>query len=725
MNLVALKDMGWYFFDTFQGSKDGRGIVSYDFFMMSYKKAFGGCLENQYNVYGFDIFPYDPYDETCMKYSDYLGYIIIDRASYTEYDNYDWTKEKDENAENAGFMYYSGNWYANDGIGNIIKYSWDGKDFIMEGVVDECGRYVSGFMEKGVIYYTDGEKQIRAFDIEKGTDTQIYQCPSGEKEQDPDVYFSEVMKTAAQTDVVPVEVSKSSCFDSVNDNEIKMDIEYHNSVVKIKIPSSLESYEGEEYYEIDLKTMELGDCGNNRAAWIKACALEDGILKLYLGNTQAGNMLLIVRIADDCLKTSGRYEKDYFYVNDKIHSIYTYYLCISHCVDCVCQTDEDQLVDISNCPHEHIINVYDEKSFVEKETMCSQCGTASCEIARRGDPYWLEVEKKENLEWCDTSQSQQDIDHLYTLTKYPYDYEKSPDVCSTDLPVSTNSSLPAAQTLTPIPSSGRTPEIPVTPPSVKAPEAAATRSPVKTPEGTKRPLSTADKTTEPVGGPTGNRGLTVTQAPARVSITRSSPPIASAESRDAWKASGQKTDIHISVKQVAAKSVRIVWKKTKGGKSVRILCGREGSDKGKKIATVPMRNGQYIDKNNKLYKCWYQCLVLQDGVIKNSSSKRSITLYAYNAPKVVIQKKKLGKTGYLSIFLKKNQDCYIECYRKKGKTFRKLAIQNPRLYGKHRRLNIVYRKNTKYVICKFRIYRRVKGKKRYSDYTKPLKIRLG
>lgn len=42
-----------------------------------------------------------------------------------------------------------------------------------------------------------------------------------------------------------------------------MDIEYHNSVVKIKIPSSLESYEGEEYYEIDLKTMELGDCGKS------------------------------------------------------------------------------------------------------------------------------------------------------------------------------------------------------------------------------------------------------------------------------------------------------------------------------------------------------------------------------------------------------------------------------------------------------------------------------
>ena len=48
-NIVKINGL-WYYMDPFQGSQNGCGCISYDYFMMSYTKAWGKDLDNRYST---------------------------------------------------------------------------------------------------------------------------------------------------------------------------------------------------------------------------------------------------------------------------------------------------------------------------------------------------------------------------------------------------------------------------------------------------------------------------------------------------------------------------------------------------------------------------------------------------------------------------------------------------------------------------------------------------
>lgn len=181
----------------------------------------------------------------------------------------------------------------------------------------------------------------------------------------------------------------------------------------------------------------------------------------------------------------------------------------------------------------------------------------------------------------------------------------------------------------------------------------------------------------------------------------------------------------VAAKQISVKKVRIRWRVTNENVNIRIMRGRKGDWIGETIAEVAAAKGSYLDKKAVDQAYWYNiCVVNTEGSIVDSREV-SLRLYAYSAPKVRVQKQKTPQgQKYLRISLIKKQNCYLECYRKKKSSYYKIMLRDAKLRKGHRSINISYGKGMKSVTCRFRIYRIVQGKKRYSQYTKAVKIHL-
>lgn len=691
-NIVKINGK-WYYMDPFRGSGDGRGCISYDYFMMSYTKAWGRDLDNRYGTGMTDV---------------------MWKANDAWYDNYDWCQEDEENAVNQGLMYNTGYWYANDGTGHILKYSCDGKELTLEGVVGNCGEYVSGYMDNGTIYYTGGDDTIRAFELSDASDRQVFQCPESTMPEEEE-YFNNIMKKAMLTSTVVMgPIEKRYVTDGI---QREPQLKYDKSTVCIYYGQQGMWFEGDECYDLDMDSMTLVNNGIFKGAWIKAYALHQGTLILYLGNTSVGDMLLEMQIADDCLKASGRYGKDYFYVNDRnIHSIYKNIFG-----EGVYRTDEDHTFLTDACQHEYEISTQgDDKNGYYKRKYCNKCGkewnydfikvpqntsdSADATAEPTGTPWtWAGNVVTRRVRYMD----------VYTLkpkpaavTSYPKP-TKTPKLTETPAPSETTAitSTPAASASS-VPTS--TPKVTATQVPTHTPQALTSSTPTRKPQTSLTPLPVQ---TLPVAKTSVPPSQMVTDTPVYT------------ESPDTPATSGY-TALKVSARQTGVKRVRITWNKNASGTLVEIVRGKKGSNEGIRIAAVSMKTGKYLDKNNRQTNCWYRCYALDAEITRSISPKVNMSLYTYKAPKIKIVRKVFRGGGYLKISLQKEQNCYIECYRRSRGQYRKLALQNSKFCKGHRELNIAYDKRMKSVICKFRIYRKRGGQIRYSAYTKPVTIRL-
>lgn len=682
-NLIKL-NRKWYYVDTFLGSLNGRGCVSYDYFMMSYTKAWGKELDQKY-ISCFDNHMWE--------------------ATDTYYDNYDWCQEDEENAVNQGLMYYAGAWYANDGAGHILKYTCDGKELTLEETVGSCGEYVSGYMEYGTIYYTGGDDSIRAFGIDDASDWLVYTCPAAEPQEEA-TYFNTIMKKAAASDVVSMGAVEKGCLSENRYTGIYLT--YDRSTVKIQSHETTSTEDGEVYYKLDMDEMTLTDCGKNKAVWLKAYALHGNRLTLYIGNTPVGDLLLSMTVEDSCLKAAGRYGKDYFQVNDRnIRSIYK-----NRFGQGVYRTDEDHVFLEDSCRHSFEILCKGSEEFgYYKIKRCTKCQKEwKYDFAREKDMTW----------WSEPGA-------VLGRTPAPVSwFGYFSDMAET------LASKPPVLTMHPKPT--RTPKITETPVPTETPlpSLTPTRTPVREPEMTVTPTRAPDITNTPVKTKVPDEGVLATNMPAVDSSLQGKQttvpdgqtvPTRTPEVDRSDRSTG-KASLKISLRQTAVKQVRITWNKNAEGAFVEIVRGKKGSNQGERIATVPLAKVKYTDRNNKFQNCWYRCYAVEAGIQKSISQKVSMTLYVYRAPKVRIQRKTFREGGYLVISLRKQQNCYMECYRKSGGAFRKLALQEARFYKGHRQLNIAYSRKMKSVTCRFRIYRKKGGKILYSAYTKPVTIRL-
>ncbi len=688
-NIVKINGL-WYYMDPFQGSQNGCGCISYDYFMMSYTKAWGKDLDNRYGT-GMTNVMWEAYD--------------------TWYDNYDWCQEDEKNAVNQGLMYNTGYWYANDGIGHILKYSCDGKNLTLEGVVGDCGKYVSGYMDNGTIYYTGGDDTIRAFELSNASDRQVYQCPESTMPEEEE-YFDNIMKKAMlTTTVVMGPIEKRYVTDGL---QKEPELQYDRSTVCINYGWQSPWLEGEECYDLDMDSMTLINNGTFKGAWMKAYSLYQGNLILYLGNTSVGDMLLKLRIDEECLKAAGRYGKDYFYVNDRnIHSIYKNIFG-----EGVYRTDEDHTFLADSCRHEYEISTLDdEKDGCYKRKYCTKCGKEwnydfikavpknPDSTAKPTYTPWTRNAIFRNARYIEANAlttKPAAVTSYPKPTKTPKPTETSvitsiPEVSTSPVPTSTLGEMPAS-----------TPKVTASWGTVYTPGTLMTSTPTCKPQ--------VSLTPQPV------QTLSATKTSAPSSYVATDTPTFT-DFPDTTKTSDD-TALKVSVRQTGVKRVRITWNKNASGDSVEIVRGKKGSNEGIRIAAVSMKRGKYLDKNNGQTNCWYRCYALDAGITRSISPKVNMSLYVYKAPKIKIVRKVFRGGGYLKISLQKEQNCYIECYRRSRGQYRKLALQNSKFCKGHRELNIAYDKRMKSVICKFRIYRKRGGQIRYSAYTKPVTIRL-
>lgn len=96
-------------------------------------------------------------------------------------------------------------------------------------------------------------------------------------------------------------------------------------------------------------------------------------------------------------------------------------------------------------------------------------------------------------------------------------------------------------------------------------------------------------------------------------------------------------------------------------------------------------------------------------------------------PTFAIQRKKSGDgSKYVRIRIKKYEGKYLEIWvRKKGnKKFYRLKIKNANIREMKKSFNFSYRKQKGTLFFRLRTYKKQKGKRVYSKYSKQKKIRL-
>lgn len=183
----------------------------------------------------------------------------------------------------------------------------------------------------------------------------------------------------------------------------------------------------------------------------------------------------------------------------------------------------------------------------------------------------------------------------------------------------------------------------------------------------------------------------------------------------------------LQAKVTANHAVKLSWKKKSQGISFEIFRCANKKNSYKKIAEVS--SNVFLDvsvKKGKTYQYKICSRTMQGRQVKRSgyTYKKGVSIPWYAAPKAVYKKEKSANgRRYLRINLKKYHGNHLEIYvAKKGKKYKKVHIKSIKKYRGIFRLS--YSKKVGVLYCRLRTYKIVKGKRRYSDYSKRGTIKL-
>ena len=107
------------------------------------------------------------------------------------------------------------------------------------------------------------------------------------------------------------------------------------------------------------------------------------------------------------------------------------------------------------------------------------------------------------------------------------------------------------------------------------------------------------------------------------------------------------------------------------------------------------------------------------------TSAGSVRIPAFTAPRIVIQKRKMGKIRFISIQFKKFKGKYADIYvAQGGKKFKKLKLVSSKIAKYKKKFKIQYKVKNKVLRIQIRTFDKKKEKKFYSSFSKVVKIKV-
>lgn len=276
------------------------------------------------------------------------------------------------------------------------------------------------------------------------------------------------------------------------------------------------------------------------------------------------------------------------------------------------------------------------------------------------------------------------------------------------------------------------------PPSQETPKPSAQETPEPSarettdPSGTNLPDPTGPPsgigTPEPSGSLPGHNP-SVSGIPSGAGFPQASASPASGASQAA-KRNQQAVVIGFRGKSVNNKSVQLSWKKNTQVSGYTIYRSAKKSSGYRKIKKCTAGVTKFRDKKCKPGKKYYyqiRTLYMQNGkVCQGKTSRCTVKLPYLKNPVFQLSKGKnnLGEK-YIQIKMRKYAGKYVDVYLKKEEgRYQKMPMVSHEIALYRKKIRFTYRYPGVEYWCKIKTYKIVKGKKRYSGYSKVRKIRL-
>ena len=282
---------------------------------------------------------------------------------------------------------------------------------------------------------------------------------------------------------------------------------------------------------------------------------------------------------------------------------------------------------------------------------------------------------------------------------------------------------------TPAPSSGKTPD----PSGQETPTPSGSGTP--TPSGSEKPAPSGSETPAPSGSETPTPSGQGTPTP---SGQGTSDPSGSGGSSADTRASGSlSTDFNKQAvvtgfrgKSSSNKSVVLTWKKNSRVTGYCIYRSVKKSSGYRVVQQCTAQATRFQDQKCKPGKKYYyqiRAIYLQNGKsCQGKASRCTVKLPHLKNPTFRLSK---GKNGfgekYLQITMRKYSGSYVDVYLKKENGhYKKASMASHKIAAYRDKIRFTYQRSGVKYWCKIKTYKIVKGKKRYSAYSKEKKICL-
>lgn len=182
---------------------------------------------------------------------------------------------------------------------------------------------------------------------------------------------------------------------------------------------------------------------------------------------------------------------------------------------------------------------------------------------------------------------------------------------------------------------------------------------------------------------------------------------------------------NVSVKQTSKCYAQLRWEKRK---DVSFQIWRStGTNKKYRLLAKTGNKNTYTDirvKGGKTY--YYKVVAINKFGLKGDLSKATevkIKISWLPRPTILLKKGKKDGNRYVEVVLSKYKGTYADIQVKRGKKYIPINVQRRKISAYKGKYRLVYQKKGIYLYFRVRTWKRVNGKKRYSPYSKPKKIR--
>lgn len=233
--------------------------------------------------------------------------------------------------------------------------------------------------------------------------------------------------------------------------------------------------------------------------------------------------------------------------------------------------------------------------------------------------------------------------------------------------------------------------------------------------------------------------MTETPAPEKTPVTmqtetpaadQTEAPLNSPEEMAVSVMTAKPVALSMQIEQKSGK-VTIRWKKVSGVVGYKVYRSTQSKNKGFRLQKELWANeNAYVDGNVQKGKKYYYKISVQirqqDSSVQEVYSKAGeIQIKPGNVPSFSVAKRRAGNIPYLQIKVKERRKEYAQIYVSvDGGSYKKLVLSNSSIGKLKGVFRIRYREGYRYFKIRLRTYRIVSGKKAYSEFSDPVKVKL-